>query len=50
MKDGAFLGLDPHRFGLSNALADDIELIDALLGTVLGLSIIGIAAAMQSTG
>src|SRR3954452_5468415 len=36
MKDAPFLGLEPHRFGLSDALTDDIELIDALLGTVLG--------------
>jgi phosphoenolpyruvate carboxylase len=30
-----FLGLDPHRFGLSGPLSDDIELLDRLLGDVL---------------
>ncbi len=30
-----FLGLAPHRFGLSAALSDDIELLDHLLGVVL---------------
>lgn len=30
-----FLGLLPHRFGLSQALSDDIALLDHLLGVVL---------------
>jgi phosphoenolpyruvate carboxylase len=31
-----FLGLAPERYALSNALAEDIALLDALLGRILG--------------
>src|SRR5918997_1503945 len=31
----AFLGLEPHRFELPQALSDDVALLDRLLGTVL---------------
>ncbi len=35
MKTHSFLALDPHHHGLSQALADDIALLDRLLGEVL---------------
>src|SRR5215210_1128806 len=37
MHDTPFLDLSPHEFGLSQALSDDIALVDALLGAVLSL-------------
>jgi hypothetical protein len=35
MNNKPLLSLSPHQFALSKPLSDDIEFIDALLGTVL---------------
>ncbi len=48
----AFLGLDATKYGLSEALADDIRLLDDLLGTVLqnqeGSELIELAGRLMS--